>query len=144
MKKIILINSLLILILILSSIAFAIPAKSSSIYDDNLYSEDKPNIVVTADKPTFTIKLKSNPTTGYSWFLRDYEIHFLTPINHHFEKSNDNFMGAPGYEYWTFRVKPEAFIVPSQTIIRMVYTRPWQSSDSATQLAFHVTTLKKS
>lgn len=126
----------------MATIAIALNAKPLPVDKDNLYSEEKPNVVVSADKPTFTIKLKSNPTTGYSWFLRDYETFFLTPLNHHFEKSEDNFLGAPGYEYWTFRVKPAAFIVPSQTIIRMVYTRPWQSSDSATQMAFHVTTLK--
>jgi len=110
---------------------------------NNVYSEDKQNISVALDKPTFVLKLKSNPTTGYAWFLRDYNTNLIIPVKHSFQPPERGLIGAPGYELWTFRVKPAAFTVPQITTIRMTYARPWQSGDSSTQIVFHVSTQGK-
>lgn len=109
----------------------------------NVYGEDKTNIAVTPDQPTFVIKLKSNPTTGYSWFLREYDNTLVTPVKHDFIPPGKALIGAPGYEVWTFKAKPAAFSVPQITNIRMIYARPWQSGESTTQLVFHVATQGK-
>ncbi len=109
----------------------------------NVYSEDKQNISVSADKPTFVLKLKSNPTTGYTWFLRDYNSALVTPVKHSFLPPEKTLIGAPGYELWTFRVKSAGFSVPQITTVRMIYARPWQSGDSSTQIVFHVSTQGK-
>lgn len=107
------------------------------------YTEDKPVISVTAEHPQFVVRLKSNPTTGYSWFLRDYNSEFIKPIHHVFEApANKKLMGAPGYEVWTFEVKPEAFTVPHQMVVRFAYVRRWEVSDNAKQVVFKVTTGK--
>lgn len=109
-----------------------------------IYTEEKTNFSIAANQPTFIIKLKSNPTTGYSWFLREYDDSLITPVKHSFEKvSEGNLMGAPGYELWTFTIKPAGFTVPQQTILRFVYTRPWQSNDGSTQLVFRISTQSK-
>lgn len=111
---------------------------------DTIYTEAKQNILVTADNPEFTLQLKSNPTTGYSWFLREYDANLVTPVKHSFQKSTDErLMGAPGFERWTFRVKPGSFTVPQQTTLRLIYTRPWQGSDGSTQLVFRISTQGK-
>ncbi|MBX3709389.1 MAG: protease inhibitor I42 family protein [Gammaproteobacteria bacterium] len=107
---------------------------------DNVYTEDKLSILVDAHRPEFIIKLKSNPTTGYSWFLREYDSSLIMPVKRAYHQSTDNLIGAVGYELWTFRVKPAGFIVPQQTVIRMIYARPWQGNDSSTQLVFRITT----
>src|SRR5262245_44150823 len=91
--------------------------------DSNVYTEDKLSITVPPNQPTFVIKLKSNPTTGYSWFLREYDQNILMPVSQQFEKPTQELMGASGFEIWTFKVKPAGFVVPQQTIIRMVYAR---------------------
>ncbi len=105
------------------------------------YTEEKASFIVTNNQPTFIIKLKSNPTTGYSWFLREYDDSLITPVKHSFEKSSEtNLMGAPGYELWTFTIKPSGFTVPQQTALRFVYTRPWQSNDGSTQSVFRIST----
>jgi len=111
--------------------------------NDNIYTEDKTNILVTAAQPQFTIKLKSNPTTGYSWFLREYDSNLVSPVKHTFQHADQGLMGAPGYELWTFKMKPAALVVPQQTIIRFNYARPWTSTDTSTQLVFHVVTQSK-
>lgn len=108
---------------------------------NNIYTEDKQNILVVSDHPEFVIKLKSNPTTGFAWFLREYDANLVQPVKHKFVAPNVKLMGAPGYEVWTFRIKPAGFVVPHQSSIRFVYTRPWQQGmDSSTQVVFRVMT----
>lgn len=109
----------------------------------NIYTEDKQNIVISASQPEFILKLKSNPTTGYSWYLREYDSAIITPVKHSFLPPTRMLIGASGFELWTFRVKPAGFSVPHQTAIRMVYARPWQSNDGATQSVFLITTQGK-
>lgn len=116
------------------------PVKPTAPDASNIYSENKLNIYVDSKHPEFIIKVKSNPTTGYSWFLREYDKGIITAVKHSFQAPTKKLMGAPGFELWTFRVKPAGFIVPQQTTIRLIYARPWQSDDSATQLVFRVTT----
>jgi predicted secreted protein len=107
-----------------------------------VFTEQKQSIAISVSHPEFTIKLKSNPTTGYSWFLREYDSHLIAPVTHSFVKPTQKLMGAPGYEIWTFRVKAAGFSIPQQTAIRFVYARPWQSDDG-TQLVFRVSTQGK-
>jgi inhibitor of cysteine peptidase len=108
--------------------------------ESNVYTEDKPNIALDAEHTEFTIKLKSNPTTGYAWFLREYNHHLITPVKHSFQTGNAKLIGASGYELWTFKMSPAAFVVPQQMIIRFVYARPWQGAENSTQVVFRVTT----
>ena len=112
-------------------------AKTTNPPTDNIYTDDKQNISVTPKQPEFIIKLKSNPTTGYSWFLREYDSSLIKTVKHTYEKPKEKMIGAAGYELWTFHVKQSGFTVPQQTTIRLVYTRPWQA-DSSTQLVFRV------
>jgi len=106
--------------------------------EPGIYTEDKPNIIVTKDQPQFIIHLKSNPTTGYNWFLRDYDAKLITPIKHKYEAPNTKMMGASGYDIWIFSVKPAAFVVPQITQIRFVYTRPWETQGQVKPLVFRV------
>jgi len=105
-----------------------------------IYTTENLNIMVTAAEPTFTIKLKSNPTTGYSWFLRGYDKNLVVPKAHHIQKNAQGLVGAPQFELWTFSIKPAGFIVPHQTTLRFVYTRPWQGGESEAPVIYKVTT----
>jgi inhibitor of cysteine peptidase len=108
------------------------------------YSEEKTAIEATPMRPVFVIKLKSNPTTGYSWFLRDYNATLIESVKHEFVPSTDKkLVGAPGYELWTFKVNPAGFSVPQQTTIRFVYTRPWEQNEETSQAIFKVSTMDK-
>ncbi|OAI48578.1 hypothetical protein AYO45_04710 [Gammaproteobacteria bacterium SCGC AG-212-F23] len=115
---------MMVLLVCLSSFAFA--------ENPAMYTQEKPVVMVQRLQPEFVIQLKSNPTTGYSWFLRSYDANLLTPVKHVFQAtSNKKLIGAPGYELWTFKVKPEAFSVPHQTEIQFVYQRPWEAAGAA-------------
>jgi inhibitor of cysteine peptidase len=107
--------------------------------EPTVYTQDKPVAMITAAQPEFVIKLKSNPTTGYTWFLRNYNTDLLQPVSHSFQAPDTTMVGAPGFELWTFKVKSTAFVVPQQTSIRFAYSRPWEAAESATPLLFRVT-----
>lgn len=109
--------------------------------ENNTYTEKKLSIVVTQNQPQFTLQLISNPSTGYSWFLRGYDPALLQPVKHYYQAMNASGMpGAAGFEYWVFKVKPVAFVVPQQFTLRMVYARPWQSDDNPSEVVFRVMT----
>jgi inhibitor of cysteine peptidase len=129
---------------LLCSSALAFAQKAKPVVDDAaVYLQDKTAFIISSDKPVFVIKLKSNPTTGYSWFLRESNPELFEAVKHQYEAPADKkLMGASGYELWTFRAKPAAFVVPQQTAIRFIYTRPWETAENATQIVFKVATVK--
>ena len=109
-----------------------------------IYSQDQFALTVTSDKPEFILKLKSNPTTGYSWFLTKYNPSVVKLVRHYFEAPmNKKRVGAPGYELWIFRVKPAGFIIPQHTFIHFVYKRPWESASDVERLTFNIVTVSK-
>jgi len=126
----------LFFLMLCTSAVFAV-APNTTTYDEN-----NTTIQVTRQHPEFTIKLKSNPTTGYMWFLREYSTKMIKPLGHDFIAPEKKLIGASGYEAWTFKVNPEAFTVPQLLTVRMVYTRPWKSTDNGTQLTFRIMTAK--
>src|SRR5690242_8895144 len=72
--------------------------------EPNVYTEDKFNIIATKDQSHFIIRLKSNPTTGYHWFLREYDGKLIAPVKYSYEAPNTKLIGAPGYEVWVFSI----------------------------------------
>jgi len=98
-----------------------------------VYAEDKvvftdplKAILVKKSEPIFTITLQSNPTTGYSWALKGYDPKIIVPLKRKFyPATNHKLLGAPGYEKWVFKIKPEGFTVPQLTSITLIYFRPW-------------------
>ena len=90
------------------------------------FTDSTKSIIVKKSKPVFTIVLKSNPTTGYSWLLKSYDANLISPVGRKFfPDTSKKLVGAPGYEKWTFRVKPSGFVVPQTMSITLMYTRPW-------------------
>lgn len=125
-----------LIILTLSSInALAQSSDTSTPFN----SPDHP-IVVSADNPSFTLHLKSNPTTGFFWYLGKHNHYQLVALNHRFiAPKNKKMVGAPGEETWTFGVQKSAFNVPRIFKIHFTYTRPW-TTQNATYETFTVIT----
>ncbi len=70
----------------------------------------------------FQIALESNPTTGYQWQLaHELDDELLELVAQDFEKPEEDLMGAPGTELWTFKGKGVG-----QTTISFKYARPWE------------------
>jgi|WetSurMetagenome_2_1015567.scaffolds.fasta_scaffold139036_2 inhibitor of cysteine peptidase len=84
-------------------------------------------IVVQKSAPTFTILLKSNPTTGFTWILKDYDSKLIQPIGKAYIPSpkSKKLIGGGGYQKFVFTVHPKAFDTPQTTFITLIYARPW-------------------
>jgi predicted secreted protein len=113
----------LILSLILSLPVFADPVDNSK--NGNGFTDPNKSIVVTKTTPTFTIKMQSNPTAGYSWFLKEIDYQLITPVSRAYHADQTKRIGAGGYEEWVFKATPHAFDVPHLTNITLLYARPW-------------------
>lgn len=98
-------------------------------------------IKVTAAQPTFIIQLKSNPTTGYAWFLKDYDSSAIKLVQHQYIRPDNALVGASGVEEWTFQLMPSAF-TPSRTFrFEFMYKRPWENKTLTPIALFKIQTL---
>lgn len=95
-------------------------------------------IEVSREAPEFTIRLDSNPTTGYSWSAKQYDGKLLTLVNSEFFPPNSNCIGASGYEIWTFRANLAAFTASTTTRIEMRYARSWEKQGDSKTATFTV------
>jgi predicted secreted protein len=106
---------------------------ASSIYAANVTankSNEDAN-VITATNPTYTLKLASNPTTGYSWLITYYDQKVLVLKKHQYVATNKMkngkaFIGAGGYEVWQFEATAEALKTPQTTSVKLAYVRSWE------------------
>lgn len=98
---------------------------SFAVEKDIMSNPNKP-ILTSPSAPEVTLKLESNPTTGYSWFLVSYDHQLLSPVSHHYVPVHNGLVGVPGYELWRFKVNPQAFSVPQVTEITLHYARSWE------------------
>jgi len=82
----------------------------------------EPGIVHTVPGRKIIITLGSNPTTGFSWQLKNISdkqaIEFL---NSEYIPSSENLISAGGRERWTFGA-----LKPGRAEIIMEYKRPWE------------------
>lgn len=82
----------------------------------------------------FTIKMASNPTTGYKWELSkppdERVVRLATNV---FMPPDTRRLGAGGHEAWTFRATG-----PGRTGIVFQYIRPWEKGKPAGTNAFTV------
>jgi len=73
---------------------------------------------------TVEIRLESNPTTGYGWFLSDKADSTIVSVNdpEFIESKKDKeLVGAGGYEIFTIKT-----ISKGKTSIILNYERPWE------------------
>lgn len=104
-----------------------------------VYTEKNTSIAVSAKQPTFTLKLKSNPTTGYSWSLQPVNSKVIELVKHSFQAPKNGLIGQSGFEVWTFLLKPASFANPQPITIQMLYARPWNKKDNPTAMTFVIT-----
>lgn len=88
---------------------------------------------VAADQNTFTVRLTSNPTTGFQWILMAYD-HKLINLNaSQFMASKSRLMGASGTMIYNFSVL-QGVKRPDRSSMIFVYRRPWESNTGTKQV----------
>jgi len=71
-----------------------------------------------------TVKLCSNPTTGFQWEYEISEENVLKEEDHDFEEPEGDGVGAPGIEVWTFEA-----VAKGTTEVHLAYSQPWEGGE---------------
>ncbi len=126
MSKIVYGITILIICLILATLPTAVCAKPDTASQDKMITEsDNGNSIDLKEGHAFYLKLKENPSTGYSWqFSLSNGLNLLSDEYHPLEssKSGKNFVvGAGGFHLWRI----EAVAEGSQQV-KAIYKRPWE------------------
>jgi predicted secreted protein len=97
-------------------------------------------IQVSSTNPYFTVTLPTNSSTGYMWYLKNYDARLIILLRHNIQASKSAMAGAPGNEVWEFSVNPKGFVAPHMTMVQFEYARPWNLSDHPSIVDFTVVT----
>lgn len=103
---------------------------SAQASESEISDEAKP-IIVEKQHPQFTISLKANPSTGYTWILKSANGDYIEPVFQKYLPAHTKLIGAPGVTQFGFVLKPIAFRVTRQFKITFIYARPWEVSNKA-------------
>lgn len=87
-------------------------------------------LTVSAQQTTVTVTLPSNATTGYQWFVTDYDHHLLELKNYQYQAPNNGKMGAPGAAVFKFTALSSFTAAPQLTKINFVYARAWDVKEN--------------
>ncbi len=87
-----------------------------------LSSCDRACVISARAGKEFTIRLDSNPTTGYSWQLAEpYDESIVRLLEAEYIPSTTKRVGAGGEEKWTFQA-----LKKGTAKISLKYARPWE------------------
>lgn len=94
-----------------------------------IYSDESKAIMVDESRPDFMIKLPSNPTTGFSWFLVDDfnpNLFEVTASEYEPALKNEGVVGAGGYRTFQVHLVSTAFQVPTSAKLHFLYAKSWE------------------
>ena len=123
------------MIIVLISLMMSITAFAA---ERNGFTDPTKILQVSSASQDIALKIRSNPTTGYSWFLVDYDHDLLTPVSQTYVPPTSDLVGASGYEVWHFKANTKAFTVPQLTQITLQQIRPWSAPTDSRKLTFTV------
>ena len=138
-KRIILVVTMLIISLLLSSCIVTSRLINVEISCDE-FNESPHSIrnefeVEIGDK--ITVKLCSNPTTGFQWKYETTGEAALMEEDHDFEEPEGDVPGAAGIELWTFEAVEKGI-----TEVHMEYSRPWEGGEQGEWTYTMIVTVK--
>ncbi len=89
------------------------------------YADPSKPIFVSRRQSRFTIRLPANRTTGYAWYLVEYNSVLIKPLKYRYKKLDTKRIGSGGYAIWTFTGLSNFLKVPQMTLVKLVYAQPW-------------------
>lgn len=95
---------------------------STALYAINM---DPAFYAVRTNQNTVVIQLEANPTTGYQWFIKNYDHRLLSLNGSQYVPPKKNIMGGPGKMIYNFSVNPHV-ARPQNSNIQFLYRRPWE------------------
>jgi len=123
LKIVIIISMILVTLLALSSCIVTSRAIGVEIscdeFTENPHSIRNDFQAEIGDK--ITVKLCSNPTTGFEWGYEITTENVVKEEDHDFEPPEGDVPGAAGIEVWTFEA-----VEKGTTEVQMEYSQPWE------------------
>jgi len=104
----------------------------------NAYADNQTqNIRLEPEQQTLDISLPANATTGYQWFVENYDHQLLSLQNYRYTQNQAarGKVGVGGTAVFTFTVDPRFYDAPQVTTVTFVYQQPWspgQNTSTAT------------
>lgn len=95
---------------------------STALYAINM---DPASYPVKTNQNTVVIHLEANATTGYQWFVKNYDHGLLSLNGSQYLSPKKTIMGGPGTMIYSFIVNPHV-ARPKNTNIIFLYRRPWE------------------
>lgn len=95
-------------------------------------------INVTRKDSMISIRLESNPTTGYQWSLDVHDKRYIGLADHYYVAPESKLLGASGHEVWLFNIKPIAFKMVNQTKFDMIYARSWNKANVGKRVTYTI------
>ncbi|KTC74704.1 secreted protein [Legionella birminghamensis] len=95
---------------------------------------DSPEMAMTVDssQSRFVISLPSNPTTGYSWTLKNYNSNLFKLLSSQFHPLKPKLIGSGGKTVFVFQVL-KGVKLPVRSTFEFFYARPWEPENGRTQ-----------
>jgi len=105
-----------------------------------IYSDPGTVITVSSGSPVFTITQPANPTTGYSWSIKNYDSSLLKliAVDYRGFSTSAQMPGSGGNEVFVFQAQPQAFTTQGSTQITLVYARSFAPQDNPKTVVFNV------
>ena len=99
-------------------------------------------IIVAPDQNEVVLNLTSNPSTGFSWQLKNYDEKLFAKVDHHFIPGEAplGWVGVPGTEEWKFVLNPEIRKEQAGKSTRVVlqYLRPWKGGETGEEKIYEL------
>lgn len=82
----------------------------------------------------FTLRLESNPSTGYQWVIPTESLPVMVTVNEgDFEAPTDTLVGSPGTQVFTVAADDQG-----AGVLRFEYVRPWEETPIPEKIAEYV------
>jgi inhibitor of cysteine peptidase len=121
--------------LVIASLALTLVVSSPAASPTTITAADAGHPITLRIGEELVLKLESNPSTGYDWFLTDAQNPVLSSLGKPAYAQGRSTPGAGGIESWNFR----ASATGTQTL-KLEYRRPWEKNTSpAKTVIFQVT-----
>lgn len=85
---------------------------------------------ISMKQDDFTVHLPANPTTGFQWYLLDYDSKLFEVINRQYISSKVGVMGAGGYMLYTFKIKKQEKY-PRKSVLEFKHARSWEPNTAS-------------
>ncbi|MDO8954044.1 MAG: protease inhibitor I42 family protein [Gammaproteobacteria bacterium] len=93
----------------------------------------KQTINVSSQQHLVKIALPANATTGYQWYVSNYNTDLLTLTAYHYLAPTNHRIGAGGTAEFIFSVKPGFHVAPQITNVSFVYGQSWDMNGETTR-----------